>query len=70
MRPSSPRRVYLKTNEEAVANHGLHPPECEPGTTFVERQLGAVPADLGAPLRLRFSSFGVPLFVAGPGASC
>jgi hypothetical protein len=39
--------VYLKANKEAVAAHGLPPPEHDPGTRFVERQLTAVPADPG-----------------------
>jgi hypothetical protein len=39
--------VYLKTNAEAVAAHGLPPPERDPGTRFVEKQLLAVPADPG-----------------------
>lgn len=37
--------VYLKTNSESVAAHGLPAPEHDPGTRFVEKQLAAVPAD-------------------------
>jgi hypothetical protein len=32
-----------------VAAHGLPPPEQDPGTRFVEKQLAAVPADPGEP---------------------
>lgn len=39
--------VYLKSNTAAVAKFGLHPPENDPGTRFVERQLASVPADPG-----------------------
>jgi hypothetical protein len=39
--------VYLKTNTDSVAAHGLPPPEHDPGTRFVEKQLAAVPADPG-----------------------
>lgn len=39
--------VYLKSNSAAVARFGLHPPENDPGTRFVERQLASVPADPG-----------------------
>jgi hypothetical protein len=40
--------VYLKSNTDTVAAHGLPPPEHDPGTRFVEKQLAAVPADPGA----------------------
>jgi hypothetical protein len=39
--------VYLKSNTESVAAHGLPAPEHDPGTQFVEKQLSAVPADPG-----------------------
>lgn len=39
--------VYLKANEECVKAHGVPPPEHDPGTRFVERQLAAVPANPG-----------------------
>lgn len=39
--------VYLKTNTESVAAHGVPLPQHDPGTRFVERQLAAMPADPG-----------------------
>eukprot|EP00879_Flechtneria_rotunda_P000981 GHRR01001115.1.p1 GENE.GHRR01001115.1~~GHRR01001115.1.p1 ORF type:complete len:1028 (+),score=415.34 GHRR01001115.1:835-3918(+) len=37
--------VYLKINADAVSKFGLPPPEHDPGTRFVEKQLAAIPAD-------------------------
>lgn len=39
--------VYLKTNEVAVKNLGMPPPECDLQLKFVESQVAAVPADPG-----------------------